>query len=149
MGRWGDFCKPLTRQNKFLTCKGNQDQIGTWLSKDMFIANTDTPHPVPGISRYQAMMNKSVRTKLDYTVPRKERSSRDKMLDKMYGQYKETMAHECGISKEHNFVGGADVLLSQRKRNKRSTPYEPVFYTMTKISGSATYCRWPIGPVRC
>ena len=67
--------------------------------------NKDTPHPVTGISCYQAMMNKPVRTKLDYTVARKERSSRDKMLDVIYRQYKETMADECGISKEHDFVG--------------------------------------------
>ena len=105
------------------------------------MAKKDTSHPVTGISRYQAMTNKPVRTKLDYTVPRKERSSRHKMLDEMYRQYKETMADECGISKEHNFVGGPDVLLRKRKRNKWSTPYEPVFYTVIKISGSAITAR--------
>lgn len=52
------------------------------------------------------MMNKPVRTKLDYTVPRKERSSRDKMLEEKDRQYKETMTDEGGISKEHNFVRG-------------------------------------------
>lgn len=45
------------------------------------------------------------------------------------------MADEGGISKEHNFVGGADVMLRRRKRNKWSTPYKPVFYTVIKISG--------------
>ena len=33
----------------------------------------DTPHHATGISPYQAEMNRPVRTKLDYTVPRKER----------------------------------------------------------------------------
>ena len=105
------------------------------------MANKDTPHLVTGISHYQAMMNKPVRTKLDYTVTRKERSSRDKMLDELYRQYKETMIDECGISKEHNFVGGADVLLRQRKRDKWSTPYEAVFYTLIKNSGAAITAR--------
>ena len=36
---------------------------------------------------------------------------------------------------------GDHVLLRQRKRNKWSTPYEPVFYTVIKISGSAITAR--------
>ena len=51
------------------------------------------------------------------------------------------MADEGGSSKEHNFVVGDHVLLRQRKRNKWSTPYEPVFYTVIKISGSAITAR--------
>ena len=47
------------------------------------------------------------------------------------------MADEDGSSKEHNFVVGDHVLLRQRKRNKWSTPYEPVLYTVIKIIGSA------------
>ena len=45
------------------------------------MAYKDTPHPATGISRYQAMMDRPVRTKLDYTAPREERSGRDKMMD--------------------------------------------------------------------
>ena len=40
------------------------------------------------------MINRPVRTKLDYTVPRKERSSRDKMMDEKDRQYKEKTADE-------------------------------------------------------
>ena len=87
------------------------------------------------------MMNRPVKTKLDYTVPRKKRSSRDKMMDEKDRQYKEKMADEGGSSKEHNFVMGDHVLLRQRKRNKWSTPFEPVFYTVIKINGSAITAR--------
>ena len=100
--------------------------------QDMLMAYRDTPHPATGISPYQAMINRPVRTKLDYTVPWKERSSRDKMMDEKDRQYKEKMADEGGSSKGHNFVVGDYVLLRQRKRNKWSTPYEPVFYTVIK-----------------
>ena len=95
----------------------------------MIMAYRDTPHPATGISPYQAMMNRPVRTKLDYTVPRKERRSSDKMMDEKDRHYKEKMANEGGGNKEHNFVVGDHVLLiiRQRKRNKWSTPYEPVF----------------------
>ena len=87
------------------------------------------------------MMNRPVRTKLDYMVAWKERSSRDKMMNEKDRQYKEKMADEGGSSKGHNFVVGDNVLLRQRKRNKWSTPYEPVFYTVIKISGSAIIAR--------
>ena len=63
------------------------------------------------------------------------------MMDEKDRQYKEKMADEGGSSKEHNFVVGDHVLLRQRKRNKWSTPYEPVFYTVIKISGSAITAR--------
>ena len=105
------------------------------------MAYRDTPHPATGITPYVAMMNRPVRTKLDYTVPRKERSSRDKMMDEKDRQYKEKMTDHGRSSKEHNFVVGDHVLLRQRKRNKWLTLYEPVFYTVIKISGSAITAR--------
>ena len=40
---------------------------------DILMAYRDTPHPVPGITPYQALSNTSIRTKLDHTIPR-ERS---------------------------------------------------------------------------
>ncbi|XP_015756644.1 PREDICTED: uncharacterized protein LOC107336095 [Acropora digitifera] len=63
------------------------------------------------------------------------------MMDEKDRQYKEKMTDDGGSSKEHNFVVGDHVLLRQRKRNKWSTPYEPVFYTVIKISGSAITAR--------
>ena len=109
--------------------------------QDMLMAYRDTPHPATGITPYEAMMNRPVRTKLDYTVPRKERSRRDKMMDEKDRQYKEKMIDDGGSSREHNFVMGDHVLLRQRKTNKWSTPYVPVFYTVIKISGSAITAR--------
>ena len=63
------------------------------------------------------------------------------MMDEKDRQYKEKTADEGGSSKEHNFVVGDHVLLRQRKRNKWSTPYEPVFYIVIKINGSAITAR--------
>ena len=63
------------------------------------------------------------------------------MMDGKDRQYKEKMADEDGSRKEHNFVVGDHVLLRQRKRNKWLTPYEPVFYTVVKVSGSAITAR--------
>ncbi|XP_068726392.1 uncharacterized protein [Montipora capricornis] len=64
--------------------------------QDMLMAYRDTPHPATGISPYQDMIKRPARAKLDYTVPRKERSSRDKRMDEKDRQYKENMADEGG-----------------------------------------------------
>ena len=128
-----------TEQIAHLQGKSGPDRNMT--IQDMSIVYRDTPHPATGITPYEAMMNSPVRTKLDYTVPRKERSSRDKMMDEKDRQYKDKMTDDGGSSKEHNCVVEDHVLLRQRKRNKWSTPYEPVFYTVINISGSAITAR--------
>ena len=135
------FMQTLNKTEQIAHLQGKSGPDRNMAVQDMLMAYRDTPHPATGISPYQAMMNRPVRTRLDYTVPRKERSSRDKMMDEKDRQYKEKMADEGGSSKEHNFVVGDHVLLRQRKRNKWSTPYEPVFYTVIKISGSAITAR--------
>ena len=107
----------------------------------MLMAYRDTPHPATGVTPYQAMTNRPVRTKLDYTMPGKERSKQDESIDEKDRRYKEKMKREGANIKEHNFILGDYVLLRQRKSNKWSTPYEPVFYTVTKISGSTITAR--------
>ncbi|PFX14222.1 hypothetical protein AWC38_SpisGene21635 [Stylophora pistillata] len=44
-------------------------------------------------------------------------------------------------TKEHNFIVGDYVLLKQKKVNKWSTAYEPIFYTIIRISGSTITAR--------
>ena len=47
---------------------------------DMLMAYRDTPHPATGVTPYQAMSNRPIRTKLDHTVPR-EKSEQDELID--------------------------------------------------------------------
>lgn len=54
------------------------------------------------------------------------------MMDKKDSQYKEKMENEGVSTKGHNFAVRDHVLLRQRKVNKWSTLYEPVFYTVKK-----------------
>ena len=77
------FMQTLNKTEQTTHLQGKSGPNRDMAVKDMLMANKDTPHPAIGISRYQAMMNMPVRTKLNYTVPRKERSSSDKMLDVM------------------------------------------------------------------
>ena len=65
----------------------------------------------------------------------KERSEQDDLIDDRDKLYKERMQRVGSNIKEHNFIVGDFVLAKQRKRNKWSTYYEPVFYAIIKISG--------------
>ena len=110
--------------------------------QDMLLAYRSTPHPATDVTPYQAMTNRPIRTKLDHTVPGKERSKQDESINEKDRQYKEKMRREGANIKEHNFILGDYVLLKQRKLNKWSTPYEPVFYTVIKISRFTITTRW-------
>ena len=44
-------------------------------------------------------------------------------------------------TREHNFILGDYVLLKQKKVNKWSPAYEPIFYTVIRISGSTITAR--------
>jgi len=107
---------------------------------DMLMAYRDTPHPATGVTPYQAMSNRPIRTKLDHTVPR-ERSEQDELIDEKDRVYKEKMRRDGVNIKEHNFCVGDYVLLRQKKVNKWSTAYEPIFYTVIRISGSTIMAR--------
>lgn len=109
--------------------------------EDMLMAYRDTPHPATGITPYQAMANRPIRTKLDHTMPEKERSRQDELIDERDRKDKEKMKQEGANIKEHNFILRDYVLLRQKKSNKWSTPYEPIFYTVINISGSTITAR--------
>ncbi|CAC5366910.1 unnamed protein product [Mytilus coruscus] len=78
--------------------------------QEMLMGYRSTPHPATGISPYQALMNRPIRTKL-------------------------------GNTQEHAFQIGDYVLLEQTKRDKWTTAYEPAFYIVYKINGSAIRAR--------
>ena len=109
--------------------------------QEMLMAYRDTPHPATGVSPYQAMTNRLIRTKLDYTPPVKEKpSQQDKVINERDERYKAKMDKRKGI-KKHSFFQGDYVLVKQRKVNKWSTPYEPSFYVITRIDGSTVTAR--------
>ena len=108
--------------------------------QELLTGYRSTPHPETGVSPYQAMMNRQIRTKLDYTrrdpVIRnekenniKERDKINKMKIKNYAENKNT-----GV---HTFIIGDYVLLEQKKINKWMNPYEPEIYIVYNRKGSS------------
>ena len=104
------------------------------------MAYRDTPHPATGVTPYQAMSNGPIRTKLSHATL-KERSEQDDLIDERDKLYKEKMRRSGKNIREHDFIMGDYVLLKQKKVNKWSTAYEPIFYTVIRISGSTITAR--------
>ena len=103
-----------------------------------------TPHPATGITPYESMMNRLVRTKFNYKDRLTEQfSKRETQVNERDRQYKERVKQnaENKNTKEHNFKVGDHILLRQQKENKLSTFYEPDIYIVYKIEGSTIIAR--------
>ena len=111
--------------------------------QEMLIGYRSTPHPATGITPYEGMMNRIVRTKLDYENRISNTSNKEKLINERDRQYKEKVKQnaENKNTKEHTFDVGDHVLLEQPKKNKWSTEYEPDIYIIYKIKGSTVYAR--------
>ena len=111
--------------------------------QEMLIGYRSTPHPATGITPYEGMMNRTVRTKLDYEKRISNTSNKEKLINERDRQYKEKVKQnaENKNTKEHTFDVGDHVFLEQPKKNKWSTEYEPDIYIIYKIKGSTVYAR--------
>ena len=85
----------------------------------------------------------TVRTKLDHINPEMQDTEEDDRIDQKDAEYKEKMRRkrEGRQMKEGRLLLGNYVLVKQPKRNKWSTPYEPVFYIVNDIQGSRITAR--------
>ena len=91
----------------------------------MLMGYRSTPHPATGYSAYEALINRNVKTKLDYestSISRnyhrmeREISNRDKEYKKKWADQ-----HRHPKCKPHHIRIGDNVLLKKRKVNKWST----------------------------
>ena len=112
--------------------------------QELLTGYRSTPHPATGVSSYQAMMNRQIRTKLDYTerdpVIRNEKENNIKERDKIYKMKIKNYAENKNTG-VHTFTIGDYVLLEQKKINKWMNPYEPEIYILYNRKGSSTWAR--------
>ena len=98
-----------------------------------------TPHPDTEYSPYEALMKRTVRTKLvtdvkDPEVPKMEQeitASDKRYKDKWYCN------ERCQKAGHHSINIGDKVLLSQMKKNKWRTSYEEEMYIVFRVDGSS------------
>ncbi len=111
---------------------------------EMLTGYRSTPHPATGVSPYEAMNDRKIRTKLDHTVPEEMRQKIDQgeidMKDKMY-KLKIKQQQQNRYTRPSPFMVGDYVLLKQKKKDKYSTTFEPNFYIVYRIDGSSVAAR--------
>ena len=108
--------KTLNKTEKIAHLEGRDREMAI---QDMLTGYRSTPHPVTNTAPYEALMNRPVRTKLDYQAREKgQESTRDSIINKEDKEYKERIkqAAENKTTKAHNVIVGDYVLLKQQKR---------------------------------
>ena len=137
------FMQTLNKTEQIANLQGKNRLERRNAVQDMLIAYRSTPHPATGVTPYDALKGTSVRTKLDYIEPEPQRNEKDDIIDRRDAVYKQKMKQqrEGRKTRENNLLLGDYVLVKQPKKNKWSTPYEPVFYVVCSIHGSQITAR--------
>ncbi|CAG2190385.1 unnamed protein product [Mytilus edulis] len=136
-GEAENFMKLLNKTEQIAHMKGNHSNDAI---QDMLMGYRSTPHPATGFTPYAALMNRDVRTKLDYVRKKNETENMNKEITERDKEYKQQFLNKHSQKKkyrEHSFKISDHVLFKQEKRNKWSTAYELEPYIIYKISGSS------------
>ena len=140
-GEAESFMKLLNKTEQIAHLQGGDSNTAI---QGMLTGYRSTPHPATGVTPYEALMNRQVRTKLDHqTRENNHENARDTAVNKRDEEYKQKVklnAQNKNI-KQHDFIIGDHVLLKQKKTNKWSTAFEPAFYTITQMNGSCIAAR--------
>ena len=91
------------------------------------------------------MRGLTIRTKLGYKIPKRESDSvsKDEKMNGNDAKYKEKIKtqRENRNTTRNKLLLGDYVLVKKQKKNKWSTPYEPIFYIVSDIQGSKITAR--------
>ncbi len=129
------FMQSLNKTEQIAHLQGKRGVERELAVQDMLIAYRDTPHPATGVTPYEAIHGRPIRT---HGWDQREK---DRKIDERDKEYKKRMAQQKRNVKKHNFALKDHVLLKQKKINKWTTAFEPAFYTITKIQGSSITIR--------
>ena len=137
------FMQTLNKTEQIANLQGKNRLERRNAVQDMLIAYRSTPHPATGGAPYEALKGTPVRIKLDYIEPELQRDEKDDIIDRRDAEYKQKMKQqrEGRKTRENNLILGDYVLVKQPRKNKWSTPFEPVFYVVCSIRGSQITAR--------
>ena len=94
-----------------------------------------TPHPGTKKSPYELTMNRCVRIKLPVVLP--DQSTPEVIMNDQKAKEKmKEYADHTRNTVNHNISTGDIVLVRQRRRNKFSTPFEPIPYIVERVHGT-------------
>ena len=139
-GEAESFMKLLNKTEQIAHRQGRRSQDAI---QEMLMGYRSTPHPATGISPYNALMRRKVRTKLDQTATKIDVIEMEQNITKADNLYKSKWAENKRHAKDshHKITVGDTVFLKQHKRNKWTTAYEGEPYTVTRVDGSSIAAR--------
>lgn len=141
-GQAEQFMRMVNKCERIAELQGKNTSEKKTAMQEMLTAYRATPHPATGVAPYEAMKFREVRTKLDYREPDEQRDAVEEKIDKNDAEYKRKMKNkENRRFRETTLLLGDYVLVTQTKKNKWTTPYEPTFYNVVKINGSQITAR--------
>ena len=132
------FMKPLVKTMKTATASGKNFKS----ELTIFLMNySSTPHPSTGLSPFEIIFNRKMKTKLPtFSVPRndksvRERDTKSKQKNKKYGDEKRE-------AKQYTLQPGDPVLVRQPKQNKLTTPFSHKWGYVVRRKGSMVTVRY-------
>eukprot|EP00794_Sanderia_malayensis_P021366 gene21366-23446_t len=135
------FMKILNKTEQIANLKGEDREVAIL---NMLTGYRSTPHPGTGVPPYEEMMNRKVRTKLDYQPSTSEAPIlNSEVINQRDMKYKMKLKSNAeGRNTRHHSINIGDyVLLKQTKKNKWSTTFEPAFYVVYRVDGSSIAAR--------
>ena len=142
-GQAENFMRLLNKTEQISHLQGKDSCKRRANIQDMLIAYRSSPHPATGVSPYKAMQHREIRTKLDYEPPNEEQNPENERMNIKDSNYKQKMKEkgENRNTRKTLLVLGDYVLVKQTKKDKWTTPYEPIVYTVIEIKGSQVTAR--------
>ena len=132
------FMQTLNKTEQIAHLQGKHASQREIAVQEMLTAYRDTPHPATGVTPYEALHGRPIRTRLDHEPGQETaQGEEDRKINEQDKEYKERMTQQRRNVKKHIFALKDYVLLKQKKSNKWTTAFEPAFYTVTKIEGSS------------
>ena len=132
------FMKPLVKTMKTATASGKNFKS----TLTVFLMNyRSTPHPSTGLSPFEIMFNRKMKTKLPtYSTPIKDTSIRKR--DTHIKQKNKKYADERRKAKSCTLKPGDPVLVKQPKQNKLTTPFSHNWGYVVRRKGSMVTARY-------
>ena len=133
------FMKPLVKCMKTAAASGQNYK--SELSK--FLLNyRSTPHPSTGISPFELMFNRKMKTKIpQFSVPPSRNRNYVKERDAKVKQKNKQYADKRNKARTSTLRPGDKVLVKQQVRNKLDTPFSPVPGSVVSRKGSMVTVR--------
>ena len=139
-GEAESFMKMLNKTEQIAHSQRRESQDAIY---DILMGYRSTPHPATGVSPYNALMRREIRTKLDHKPRNIQILEMEIQITTNDREYKRKWTTSGCRQKDtqHKIAPGDVVLLQQKKRNKWSTAYESEPYTIIRVDGSSIAAR--------